>query len=253
MRESRMLMGMPITVEIADTDAKASAIELVFAYLRGVDERFSTYKPTSEISMLNDGRIRLDDCSAEMRGVLALCDETSRLTGGFFDITGRDGRRDPSGLVKGWMIRAAADLLGSLGYKHYYVDAGGDIQVRGTNAAGQPLTVGIRDPFGSTGMVKVLLLTDAGIATSGTYLRGQHIYDPRRKDDLITDIVSLTVIGPDVYEADRFATAAFAMGRDGIAFIGRTVGLEGYLVDAAGTATMTAGFSRYVIDAPAYA
>ena len=34
----------------------------------------------------------------------------------------------------------------------------------------------------------------------------------------ITDIVSLTVIGPDVLEADRFATAAFAMGRDGILF-----------------------------------
>ena len=56
----------------------------------------------------------------------------------------------------------------------------------------------------------------------------------RRADDPIADIVSLTVIGPDVLEADRFATAAFAMGKDGIYFIEQTLGLEGYVVDING-------------------
>ena len=46
-------------------------------------------------------------------------------------------------------------------------------------------------------------------------------------------------------EADRFATAAFAMGRDGICFIEQTPGLEGYVVDGNGRATLTSGFGAY--------
>ncbi len=150
------MMGMPITVEIADADADPAAIDAVFGYLRSVDERFSTYKATSEITRMNDGLVRADGRSPEMREVLAKCEETARLTDGYFDIRGRDGRLDPSGLVKGWSIRNAADLLAGMGYGNFYVDAGGDVEVRGTDAAGAPWTVGIRDPFGSTGMVKVL-------------------------------------------------------------------------------------------------
>jgi thiamine biosynthesis lipoprotein len=56
----------------------------------------------------------------------------------------------------------------------------------------------------------------------------------------------MTVVGPDIYEADRFATAAFAMGPEGIAFIDSTAGLEGYAIDMNGIGTMTAGLSRMV-------
>jgi thiamine biosynthesis lipoprotein len=100
------------------------------------------------------------------------------------------------------------------------------------------------------------------LAASGTSVRGQHIYDPHKKggakkDDEIHDIVSLTVIGPNIYEADRFATAAFAMGKKGIEFIERLrLGrdgngndggprLEGYMIDKDGIATMTSGFEKY--------
>ncbi len=57
----------------------------------------------------------------------------------------------------------------------------------------------------------------------------------------------MTVIGPDVYEADRFATAAFAMGRMGVAFVEGLDGFEGYMIDAQGIATYTSGFERYVL------
>jgi thiamine biosynthesis lipoprotein len=63
----------------------------------------------------------------------------------------------------------------------------------------------------------------------------------------LQDIVSLTVIGPNVYEADRFATAAFAMGKRGIYFIEQLPGFEGYMIDAAARATFTSGFERYVL------
>jgi thiamine biosynthesis lipoprotein ApbE len=62
-----------------------------------------------------------------------------------------------------------------------------------------------------------------------------------------TDVVSLTVIGPNVYEADRFATAAFAMGKKGIYFIEQLPGFEGYMIDTSAQATYTSGFERYVL------
>ena len=52
------------------------------------------------------------------------------------------------------------------------------------------------------------------------------------------------MIGPNIYEADRFATAAFAMGRDGILFIEELQGFEGYMIDRNGMATLTSGFAE---------
>jgi FAD:protein FMN transferase len=78
-------------------------------------------------------------------------------------------------------------------------------------------------------------------------VRGEHIYNPHQPAEKLNSIVSLSVIGPDVLQADRFATAAFAMGESGIYFIEQRDGLEGYAVNAEGIATMTTGFGAYVI------
>ena len=117
---------------------------------------------------------------------------------------------------------------------------------RGKNASGQDWSVGIRNPFNADEIIKVVYPRGRGVATSGTYVRGQHIYNPAwNLAARSQDIVSLTVIGADVLEADRFATAAFAMGRDGIFFLEQTPGLEGYVVDIDGRATPTSGFGAF--------
>jgi len=77
-------------------------------------------------------------------------------------------------------------------------------------------------------------------------VRGGHIYNPTNTDQPISGIVSLTVIGPDVYEADRFATAAFAMGPAGLLFMENLPGFEAYMIDPNGMAAYTSGFERYV-------
>jgi thiamine biosynthesis lipoprotein len=243
-RETRILMGMPITIEIIDADSDR-LIDDVFAYFAAVDARFSVFKPESEISALNRGRLSVSDVSAPMREILAIADRTKSETRGYFDIRRSDGSLDPSGVVKGWAIRNAADLIRAAGVKNFYVDAGGDIQAGGVNAAGEPWTVGVRNPFAHHEIVKAIRPQGCGVATSGSYVRGQHIYDPHRPGQRLEEIVSLTVIGGDVLEADRFATAAFAMGRAGIHFIEERPDLEGYAIDAAGVATRTSGFDRY--------
>ena len=237
-------MGMPITIDIVDTDS-ARLIDDVFAYFATVDAQFSVFKPDSEISALNQGRLSFSDVSAPMQEVLAIADRTKSETRGYFDIRRPDGSLDPSGVVKGWAIRNAADLIRAAGVRNFYVDAGGDIQTGGVNAAGKSWTVGIRNPFNQCEIVKAIRPQGRGVATSGSYVRGQHIYDPFRPGQRLEDIVSLTVVGDDVLEADRFATAAFAMGRAGIDFIEERPYLEGYAIDAAGVAVKTSGFERY--------
>ena len=248
MRQTRVLMGMPITIEIVGAAHGDPIFEELFGYFRSVDETFSTYKEASEISRINRGALRLAEASHEMREVFALAAQTQRETNGFFAIE-HNGAYDPSGLVKGWAIYNVASLLWKAGHTNFFIDAGGDIQTSGRSAVQQPWRVGIRNPFNFHEIVRVVALETGGIATSGTSVRGQHIYNPQQPSRPITEIVSITLIGPNVYEADRFATAAFAMGRDGILFIERLADVEGYMIDEHGIATFTSGFSRYVVPA----
>ena len=247
MKQLQLLMGMPITVEVVDPSVTGADIEKVFAYFRTVDDTFSTHKEHSEMSKVNRGELGEEEYSHAMKTVLALSEQTKQETQGYFDIQ-HNGTADPSGIVKGWAILQAAHMLKEAGFTNFYIDAGGDIQVSGKKG-GNPWRIGIRNPFNRKEHVKVLAVTDKGIATSGTAIRGQHIYDPHHPQTPLLDIVSLTVIGPNVYEADRFATAAFAMGKRGIYFVEQLPGFEGYMIDASAQATFTSGFERYVLKA----
>jgi FAD:protein FMN transferase len=245
MKDTRIVMGMPVEIEIVGTNPEETLSD-AFAHLVSVDERFSTYKGESEISRFNRGELVLADVSAPMREVFALAEKTKRETNGYFDIRRYDGCIDPSGLVKGWAIRAAAELIRNAGFENYFVNAGGDIAMSGKNAEGEEWSVGIRNPFNPAEIVKVIYPRGRGIATSGSYLRGDHIYNPHSPEEKLREVVSITVLGPDVLEADRFATAAFAMGKSGILFIENLPGFEGYAIDAKGTATMTSGFAAHI-------
>lgn len=245
MRDSRILMGMTITVEVIDPNASQKDIDDVFRYFTEIDNRFSTYKKNSEISRINRGEIKPKGYSKEMQEVFRLAQQTKQETNGYFDIT-KGSTIDPSGLVKGWAIYNAAGLLQKKSFKNFYVDAGGDVQVAGKNKAGEKWQIGIRNPFTPAEIVKVIKLTDQGIATSGSYVRGQHVYDPHHPEKQLDDIVSMTVVGPNVFEADRFATAAFAMQKEGILFLESKKDIEGYMIDKDGVATYTSGFERYV-------
>ncbi len=241
-------MGMPITLEVIDELSTQSLFDEVYAYFASVDERFSTYKENSEISLINRGKLGVEEASADMQTIFALAKQTREETSGYFDIQQMDGVYDPSGIVKGWSIFNATKILLAHDCQNFYVEAGGDTQVHGYNQDGQNWRIGIRNPFNFDEIVKVLSVPNYGVATSGTYIRGQHIYNPHNWGQTISEILSLTVIGPDIYEADRFATAAFAMGRKGIFFIEGLEGFEGYMIDENKRATFTSGFERHVLD-----
>jgi thiamine biosynthesis lipoprotein len=84
------IMGTRITVELwsEDRDKAEQAIDAVLDELRRLDESMSTYKPTSEVSLVNaraaDGPLHI---SKELFDLLVTAKEYSVLTDGAFDIT----------------------------------------------------------------------------------------------------------------------------------------------------------------------
>lgn len=218
-------MGMPISLDIpsrhAHDDSLTGHADAVFAWLRHVDEVFSTYKPDSEISRMRAGTVRTP--SAEVAGVLDQCADLWRESDGYFDVYAT-GALDPSGYVKGWAIQVASDRLVAAGVRDHLLNAGGDIRASGVSGTGLPWRVGILHPFEQDRVAWVLGVSDRAVATSGTYARGEHVIDPHtgRK---ATALVSTTVVGADLGTADAYATAALAMGEAGVGWLAR---LEGY-------------------------
>lgn len=244
MKRHGSIMGMTVRIEICDSNAKKRDIDEVLAYFDYIDRKFSTYKNDSEISQINNGKLQKENYSQDMKQILNLCNRTKIETKGYFDIN-IDSKCDPSGVVKGYAVWQAGKMLKKKGYKNYFVEIGGDIQACGKNLMNQKWRVGIQNPFNKKEIIKIVYLRNKGIATSGNYIRGTHIYNPIDKK-YANDIASITVVGPNVYEADRFATAAFAMGEKGINFIESLKGLEGYMIKNNKKAVFTTGFERYL-------
>jgi len=205
---------MPIVLDERD-ELEPEAIEAMWDELRRADELFSTYKEDSEISRLNRGALALEDAHPDVREVLARCDELRTITGGFFDAGGvLEHGVDPSGLVKGWAVDRAGDLLEAAGARNYSLNAGGDIRLRGAPLPDRVWRVGIQHPHVRDKIAAVVEGNDVAVATSGAYARGEHVLDPhtRRPPE---GVLSVTIVGPELATADAYATAAFAMGEAG--------------------------------------
>jgi thiamine biosynthesis lipoprotein len=246
----RQIMGTAISIAtwtgeggLPDaTAATAAAVERAFAELRAADERFSPFKPESQISRLRDGAVRLERCDAEVRGVLALCERLRRDTGGYFDAyaAGPD-RLDPCGVVKGWAAERASDLLLEAGVASHYVNAGGDVRLRGQPGPDRLWRIGIADPHRPGELIATVRASDLGIATSGIAERGAHVLDPHRGAPAV-ELASVTVVGESLTLADAYATAAVAMGPIALDWLAGLDGYEALLVAADGAISGTPGF-----------
>lgn len=80
-----------------------------------------------------------------------------------------------------------------------------------------------------------------GVATSGEYRRGEHIVDPVT-GAVPAGVRSVTCVGRDLAVADALATAAFAMGERGAAWLARQRDVEAMVVGADDVVRLTPGF-----------
>ncbi|MBV8979995.1 MAG: FAD:protein FMN transferase [Acidimicrobiia bacterium] len=236
-RRVEHVMGTAVSL-LVHADAEIdSAIDDAVAWLHEVDDRFTTYRPGSDWLRYRAGELAPADLHPDVRHVVERAEELTRVTQGAFRIDADPNRpADPAAYVKGWAVQRAADILVGAGASAVCVNGGGDVALWRLHGAWR---VGIQDPFDAN-LVRGVVEVDCGaVATSGSYERGDHVFDPRTGAPA-RGLASVTVVGPDLGTADAYATAAFALGRDAPDLLRALDGYGAFIIDATG-ATETIG------------
>lgn len=224
------------TTEVArlGDDAVAEALHAARLELERRDLRFSHYTADSDISRWVAGEEVPAEAVADIEHVLRQCGRLHAESDGVFRARDpRTGALDTAGYVKGYAIGRAADELRRHGLDCFSLGVGGDAAFAGRPASDRPWQVAVQDPLRRFAVAAVIPVVDGAVATSGTSERGQHIWGPSGTGQHA--VASFTVTGPDIAEADAFATVGFAMGEDGIAWVARHLGYRSLVVRADGS------------------
>jgi thiamine biosynthesis lipoprotein len=222
-------MGTMFLIQIEDNipDAGLSRFcDGAMDVLRDADEIFSLYKPGSEISRLNAGTSSWDSASSVQRKIRADALDWKTVTQGFFDPVSPEGSYDPSGLVKSWAARNAAQYLEANGVREFTLNAGGDIHLSHDltspllNKVGLSNLRSIADAAAGSNMVLDLAGSELrAVATSGRSERGEHIW----LTDHSSDYIQATVVAKDLVLADIWATALISGGAAALRLFSETV------------------------------
>jgi thiamine biosynthesis lipoprotein len=255
LRHAEHVMG---TVFSFDVPASAAPVlPAVLRWLHWVDATFSTYAGGSDVSRFGRGELTLAECAPELAEVIAECAVIEEQSDGYFTAW-PGGRFDPSGLVKGWSIERASNMLsaaaktgpsgtGPSGTGHC-VNGAGDMQCTGEPERGRPWRIGVAHPLRPSALAVIVAGRDFAVATSGTAERGAHIVNPHTGLPA-TELASVTVVGPRISTADAYATAAFAMGGAAREWAESLDGYEVFAVAPDGGSWQTSGFAVYTAPA----
>jgi thiamine biosynthesis lipoprotein len=160
---------------------------------------------------------------------------------------------DFGGVAKGWAAYQAMQRLQIEGPT--LIDAAGDIAISGPRVDGSPWTVGIANPFNANDDIEVISIHKGGVATSGKdrrrWLRNgipqHHIIDPSTNQPAETDVLTVTVIAPDVMQAEAAAKAAFILGsRLGLEWLESQNDLSGLFVLENGRTIYSKRMNKYL-------
>lgn len=235
------VVSFDVSADDADELAVRAAVKVAVEWLHHVDAVFSTHRPDSDISRLNNGELSLAACSPLVGQVFELCSDVARETRGYFSSTFA-GRLDPTGLVKGWSVERASELLRDAGLPNHCVNGGGDVCARGGPDPGRGWSVAITHPLRRDGFAAVVEVRDGAVATSGTTERGLHVVNPFTGRPA-TQLASVTVVGPDLTRADAYATAALAMGDAAREWFDEIADYEALAIAPDGVGWATPGFT----------
>ncbi|NLX27205.1 MAG: FAD:protein FMN transferase [Lentisphaerae bacterium] len=145
---------------------------------------------------------------------------------------------DLGAIAKGYGVDAVSNLLLENGFKNWYVEIGGELQVYGKNSKGEPWKIGVQYPSPTAEFDRLkgtLQISSGALATSGDYRNyieedGQifsHILDPRTGRSVHSTTASVSVYAPDCTLADGMATGLFVMGpEEGLAWVEQTPNVE---------------------------
>ncbi len=205
---TRVQKHMGTLIEIRVPKSGLLASEEAFQVFADLDQKLSTFKRDSEISLLNRGKSLI--LSPETKEVLQISEVMKQRSGGFFDIQKGNvgGPRDLGGVGKGFAVDKARKILKRAGVHYGLVAASGDI------FCFHACKVAIRDPRLKTQkplMQGILKSGGWAISTSGRDWR-DHIVTPGTHEKP-NHWMSVTLISQAMSNAelDAWATALFAM------------------------------------------
>ena len=175
---------------------------------------------------------------------------------------------DLGGIAKGYAIDKAIETAQRCGAIGAMVDIGGDVRCFGLPPEGKDhWLIGLQDPNSAIegieggGLLLVLKITNAAVATSGDYQqfvliegkRYSHIMD-RKTGTSAEGLSSVTIITDNATDADALATSVSVMGAEkGLALIEKLPGTEVILITPGPKYEIikTAGAEKYVKSADA--
>lgn len=114
----------------------------------------------------------------------------------------------------GYAADEAAKILRRYGFRHFLIDASGELFGCGVNCRGESWRIGIQDPMDPLKMTDIVSVRNLAVSTSGNYERyyeinGErwpHIINPRTGYPQ-REVLSATVIAPTAQSADFLSTA----------------------------------------------
>ena len=233
------VMGTMVTIAVAESDwmrlgdeIVCNAINDVRAELHRIDDVFSHYRLDSAITMWARGAdiAAAEQCEIEL--VLAECARLSSISGGSFAIIDpRTGSLDTAGYVKGYAIDNAVAIMRDAGLANFAISVGGDGYYAGRPVRDRPWRVAVHDPRKPAAIFAIVEAEDLAVATSGRAERGDHIWTGHHQSDLL----SFTVVGPSIAEADAYATTGFAMAEAGAGWVAQQEGYRSIVARADGS------------------
>lgn len=139
---------------------------------------------------------------------------------------------DLSGIAKGYAVDALSALLTRIGARHHLVEIGGELAGAGLRPDGDPWWVDLECPTATQVHVAPLRIALHGlaVATSGSYVRGDHTLDPRTGRPVDNGCISVSVVAKNAMSADGWASALTVLGHaTGIALADR-IGLAARII-----------------------
>lgn len=219
--------------------------EAVSERLEELEQVFSTWREDSVVSRLNRGeKVLLPD---DYRRVAALAAEVKSKSGGAFDVEIGEtvkafgfaaetaGRLDFSAIAKGFALDEVGIVVRSAGIDEFLFELGGELL--GGGARDWQVGLELPDPGAVGDVRKVITLRNAAVATSGSYrlFKGDanHLIDPRTRQPVAHDCVSVSVVAKSCAEADAWATALMILGVEEGMPLAKRLGLQVYFVQRA--------------------
>ena len=129
---------------------------------------------------------------------------------------------DLGGIAKGYASNKVMEILDSYEVDSAMISLGGNVSVYGQKPNGELWNIGITDPTDRASMIGVVHITEGFVITSGGYERYFeandkkyiHIMDPKTGSPVVSDLLSISIIGSDGTMGDSLSTALFVMGKD---------------------------------------